>query len=461
MRQLFSIFIIFLNILPVSGQQRQQQFDSLFDKLYKDNKFNGNVLIAEKGEVIYKKSFGLANEKTKAALNENSVFELASCSKQFTAMAIAILNKQKKLKYDDAMSAYIPELEFYKGISIRHLLNHTSGLPDYMMLFDSLWDKKKIATNADIISLFKKHKPALLFEPNSKYEYSNTGYAMLAAIIERVSRTSYNNFLSANIFEPLKMNNSLVYTRRYQPMDIKNYAFGYVYDGSKKALPDSLKEYDIVYYLDGIKGDGSVNSTVNDLLAWDRALYGNQLLSEEEKLPLFSPAVLSDKTKSPYGFGWGIENNKNFGKIVSHTGGWPGYITYIERDLDSNNTIIILQNTEKATLPIQATRKILYRLADKPAVKRTAIELPDSVLASYVGSYELAPSFVIKITKTGNQLKAQATGQGILDLYAEKENYFFLKVVDAQVEFVKDAAGKVIKLILHQNGRDAEGMKTE
>ncbi len=218
MRYFFALCVL-LSINTTNGQNRGLQLDSLFGKLHDDGRFNGNVLIAEKGTVIYKKSFGLANEATKQPLNENSVFELASCSKQFTAMAIAILNYQGKLKYDDPVYKYIPELGFYKKVTIRNLINHTSGMPAYEDLLDSVWDKSKIATNKDVIKILKDYKPSLHFEPNSRYEYSNTGYALLAVVIERVSKISYPAFLKKYIFNPLKMQHSIVYTRRYKPFN--------------------------------------------------------------------------------------------------------------------------------------------------------------------------------------------------------------------------------------------------
>src|SRR5690606_36990344 len=137
-----------------------------------------NVLIAEKGNIIFEKSYGLANEETGQKLNPQTVFELASVSKQFTAMGIVLLAKQGKLNYDDKMAKHIPELDFYGDITIRYLLHHTGGLPDYMELFEKHWDKTKFAVNQDIVNLMATHKPAVLFQPNEKYEYSNTGYAL-------------------------------------------------------------------------------------------------------------------------------------------------------------------------------------------------------------------------------------------------------------------------------------------
>lgn len=207
---------------------------------------------------------GFANESTKEKLNENSIFELASVSKQFTAMAIVILKEKGKLNYDDKMSKFIPELSNYNHITIRNLLNHTGGLPDY-------------------------------------WEYSNTGYALLASIIENVSGMSYGDYLNKVIFKPLKMNNTFVYTRRYTPQKISNYAYGYVYSDSLKKyfLPDDLDETKIVVWLDGIVGDGTVNSTVNDLLKWDRALYKDQLVSKESKKEIFTSSELNDSTSIP------------------------------------------------------------------------------------------------------------------------------------------------------------------
>ncbi len=199
------------------GQKKIQRIDSLFNSFHVNGQFNGNVLITEKGKPIYQKSFGLANEESKEKLNENSVSELASCAKQFTALAIVQLKEQGKLNYDDTIDKHLPELKEYHKVTVRHLLNHTSGMPDYMQLMDSLWDKEKIATNQDIIYLFEAHRPPLLFEPNTKFEYSNTGYALLVSILEKLSGLSYATYLERKIFIPLKMSNTFVFYRRYAP----------------------------------------------------------------------------------------------------------------------------------------------------------------------------------------------------------------------------------------------------
>jgi hypothetical protein len=263
-----------------------------------------------------------------------------------------------------------------------------------------------------------------------------------------------------NIFKPAGMKNSFVYTRRAKPKKINNYAYGYVFQKNQKLLPDSVKALEMVYYLDGIKGDGTVNSTIEDLLRWDRALYTNKLLPSADRDSLFVTATLSDGRVNNYGFGWMVNTNKDFGKILSHSGGWPGYVTYIERHTDNDKTVIMLQNTERASLPITQIRNILYNKAS-PAAQPKSIDiiLPDNILTEYIGEYELAPEMSITVTKIGSQLKIQLTGQDAFDLFPSAKDKFYLKVVKAEIDFVRDAKGVVNALVLHQAGQDVEGKK--
>jgi CubicO group peptidase (beta-lactamase class C family) len=460
MKKLLTLAFLFL-VNVAFGQDRLLKIDSFLNATYAAKKINGNFLIAEKGNIIFSGSYGFANEEKKELLNENSVFELASCSKQFTAMAIMILKEKGKLNLEDNIQKYIPELSNYKGITIKNLLNHTGGLPDYMAQMDSLFDKSKIATNKDIVSMFSKHKPKIVFEPNAKYEYSNTGYALLATIIEKASGVSYAKYLSAAIFKPLKMKNSFVYTRRLSPKKINNYAFGYLYSDSLKKyiLPDEMEETKMVIWLDGIVGDGTVNSTVKDLLLWDRALYTNKLLSKEGMEMVFTAATLNDKTKTKYGFGWQIDNNADFGKIVSHSGGWPGYVTFIDRHIDNDKTIILLQNHGDVSIPVKSLRNILYNKPLEVKKVRQEIILPIADLQKFVGTYEVEEGFEVKILLEKEQLLTQLTGQNAYPIFAENNLKFFLKVVDAQLQFEQNDKGEIVKLTLLQNGNNIEAKK--
>jgi CubicO group peptidase (beta-lactamase class C family) len=432
------------------GQDNVQKIDSFLTSHYNNGNLNGNVLIAEKGNVIYKKSFGFSNESTKEKLNENSIFELASVSKQFTAMAIVILKEKGKLNYDDKMSKYIPELSNYDNITVRHLLNHTSGLPDYMEIMDTVFDKSKIAINKDIISIFAKLKPKILFEPNTKWEYSNTGYALLASKIEKASSMSYGDYLNKVIFKPLEMTNTSVYRRRYAPKKVVNYAFGYVYSDSLKKyfLPDDLAETKMVVWLDGIVGDGTVNSTVIDLLKWDRALYTDKLISKESKSEVFTSSELNDKTKTEYGFGWFIQDNGVYGNLVHHTGGWPGYMSLIERQTQNDKTIIVLLNyiNGNTYIPITDFRKMLYNIE---LIK--FIELKPEETEKFAGEYKNSNGKIDKLIYENGALYRTIDERGKFELKAISKTKFQMMGFEPDVfyEFIiKD--NKVEKYIVTQ-----------
>jgi CubicO group peptidase (beta-lactamase class C family) len=262
--------ILFALLLPVSIVAQTNHAQLLTQYMTGQHhyfQFNGNILIAEKGKVIYQQALGYADYNSKRMLNDSSVFELASVSKQFTAMGIVILKERGLLSYEDNIKKFFPQIP-YDNIKVRNLLTHTSGIPSYEDQFEKNWDRKRIAFNKDIIEMLVKLKDTLLFKTGTKWMYSNTGYALLASIIEKVSGTSYNDFMAKNIFQPLGMAHTYIYnTRRSTKKIPDNYALGFVYSDSLKRyiLPDSLSKLDMVYYLDGIVGDGCVNSTTGDL----------------------------------------------------------------------------------------------------------------------------------------------------------------------------------------------------
>ncbi len=457
MRKIVLLFILLISF-NAFAQNKQQPLDSLFSQLNKEGKFFGNVLIAEGGTVIYQQSFGKADMVAGNDLNAESMFELASVSKQFTAMGIMLLKKQGKLDYSDSLRKFFPELP-YSNITIRHLLNHTSGLPDYMDQFNLYWDSTRIATNKDMISLLAQYKPPVLFAPGEKWEYSNTGYALLASIIEKASGKSFGDYLEENIFIPLGMKRTMVYRRRYEKKVVDNYAFGYVYDTRKKkyVLPDDLPETaTLVHTLDGISGDGTVNATTGDLLKWDRALKTEKLVRKAMMEEAFTDAPLNNGKTYNYGFGWFIGKLSNGSKMLNHSGGWPGYNIFIERHPVADKTIIILRNYDGASLPLQKVRNILYDIKETASRE---ITVNSDVLKTYEGEYELAPEFIITITTENGKIFAQATGQPKFELFPEKEDLFFLKVVEAKIKFIKDGQQKVTSLVLYQNGQEIPGSK--
>lgn len=357
-------FLFFLCLAPSFAQDnRVSQLDSIFTALYDAGEFNGNVLIAEDGKPLYQKSFGLANNENLQRLDLNSPLLLGSVSKQFTAFGIVLLKQQGKLNYDDNIQQYLPELP-YKGITIRHLLTHTSGIPDYSILMDLHWNNTKRASNQDRVNMLVKYHPAAFFQPGTSYEYSNTGYVILALLIEKVSGISYQQFMEDNIFKPAGMKRTMVYAHYSQPRQLIEYALSYTYQDSlyQYNLPYPVSAYETAGWEDGIVDQDGISSTTSDLLAWDQLLYNNKLIPADALQEIFTPAK-TKKGETDYGFGWHIQQLYQYGKIAYHNGDWPGYIAYIERHMDSKKTIIILRNrfTPEIKMPIDLIRSILYQ----------------------------------------------------------------------------------------------------
>ena len=278
----------------------------------------------------------------------------------------------------------------------------------------------------------------------------------MASIIEKASGKSYAVFLANNIFKPVKMENTFVYNRRLDPKKITDYAYGYVHNASgKKVLPDNDPNNNYVVCLDGIVGDGTVNSTTSDLLKWDKALYTDKLVSRKSLELLFTPPVLPNDEKTNYGFGWMVNQSDDYGKVANHSGGWPGYVTFIERHMDNDKTIIVLQNNDNGLSFLNNLRRILYGKA-LVIIKdtHTEISLSEAELKSFVGEYELQPSYNMAITLDNGQLYTQLPGQEKFPIFPEAENLFFLKVVRAQLEFVKNSSGTVTTAVMKQNGNE-------
>jgi len=448
MKKIF--LLLFLPFAALSQQKYSESINNFMQANVRVKGFNGNVLVAKAGKVLYQKAFGYRNYSDKTLLNNNSVFEIASVSKQFTAVGILLLKEKGQLKLTDTLRKFFPQLP-YNGITIQNLLIHTAGLPDYMDAMKDKWDHKKIAFNNDMINFFASQKTPKNFSPGKMFEYSNTGYAILASIIEKVSGLSFKDYMHKNIFEPLDMDHSQVYnTRRSLKDTITNYAYGFVFSDSLKkyVLPDSVKEDDVVFYLDGIAGDGTVNSTTGDLLKWDQALKNHTLLSDADQKEMFSPHALMDTlNKTSYGYGVSVGNDQ-FGDFISHTGGWLGYRTVLTHYTAKDLTIIILSNNESNVSGI--SYGIAGILFDAPLVLpyvHKQITIDTNALNKYTGSYyryykDLKLSF--DIIKKDSALYRHQQGLADVELKPESNTKFFYgDGTDRQIEFETDKGGNV------------------
>lgn len=343
MKKLFFLASMLSCALAGAQAVNYTKIDSILNAAANNNRFSAVVLIAEKGKVKYEKAFGYREFARKVPLKTTDIFELASVSKQFTAMVIMMLKEKGLLQYDDPVEKYlnIP----YKGISIRNLLTHTSGLPDYQDIMDKHWDKTKVAGNKDIIAYLNQYAPPRLFEAGTKYTYSNTGYVLLASIAEKASGRDFIEFANTEIFHKLRMNHTAIRTLE-EKAAVKNFAPGHIYVKEKNDFirADSFPSSDYTIWLGNRKGPGRISSCARDLLKWDQALYTDKLISKQTLEEAFTPMKLNDGKISDYGFGWVIIRNDPSGKIVWHNGDNPGYKTEIMRILGNKNTLILLCN---------------------------------------------------------------------------------------------------------------------
>lgn len=324
------------SVLPAQKNATVQKIDSALTFLYNTNRFNGTVLYAEKGKILYQKTFGVADYRTNQPLTLQSSFNLASVTKQFIGMSILILQEKGLLNVDDDVKKYIPELP-YNNITIRNLLTHTSGIPEYFDIFQHYRGTLDTLTNEMMIQMFAKYHPPLDFETGTQWNYCNTNYVLLASIIERISKENIKNFIAKHITEPLGMKDTYVYTDLMTEVP-ENHVYGFSETDGKRKLNDLTN-------MDGVVGDGNIYSSVTDLFKWDQSLYTEKLVKKTTLIQALMPVHLKNDSTYPYGFGWFIEKEN---EIYEHTGGWAGFRNLICRDVKNKRTLIILSSGENA-----------------------------------------------------------------------------------------------------------------
>jgi len=312
-----------------------QKLDSLLLRINKRQDFHGSLLVAKNGKVLYDNQVGYADFKNKEPLNEASVFQLASVSKQFTAAAIMLLYERNQIQLTDTVNTYFPDFP-YENITIKNLLNHTSGLPRYFWVAEHEWNQEKAPTNSEMMALLETSKAQRYFKPGRNFDYSNTGYFVLASIVEKISGDSFSTFLKKNIFDPLDMNDSFVYSSENEKT-IENQLDGYrLYRGWRH-----LKINNTVN--DAIVGDKNVYSSSKDLFKWILGLNSGKLLSKESLNLMYSKGETVYGRKIPYGFGLRI-NTKDQNTIY-HYGKWNGFSTGLTQYQEDELVVIILEHT--------------------------------------------------------------------------------------------------------------------
>jgi len=339
------IFIIVCLSFQMNGQGEltksktniNRNLDSLFQYCHNNNLFNGSVLVYQNEEIYYSKSFGKLSLDSGLDITKDTPFLLASLSKQMTAMGIMKLQEEGKLQFEDLVKKFIPDFP-YSEITIRHFLNHTSGLPEYMDLINPKVEdfirmhemEGFVLTNNDIVQKINKNKPTLNFQAGSNFDYSNTGYIYLASIIEIVSEKSFEHYMNQEFFIPLKMKNSWVIGG--EKADKSHKAIGYRNE-EKNEVPEFL----------GLVGDGGIYSSTRDLQTWFSALDNGRIISKNKLKEAYRVPRIEGKNP-PYGFGWFVKKLPNGRKALTHSGQFFGFTNSIFRDLDDKTTAIILSN---------------------------------------------------------------------------------------------------------------------
>lgn len=415
-----------------AAETKNLKIDKLMAYSHQNGLFNGSVLVAENGKVIYSKAFGVADKKRKQNLTTDSKFYLASVSKQFTSMAIMLLKEKGKLSFDDKLSDFFNDFpEYSKRITIEHLLTHTSGIPDYFRLGIYKSDLK----NQDVLEELMQQED-LDFEPGEKYAYSNGGYVLLALIVEKVSEQPFHQYLKEHIFKPLGMNDTLVYDE--SKPEVVNRAVGYNDSGT-------LNDYNILTV-----GDGGMYSTVRDLFKWDRALYTEQLISTATLKKAFTSFKLNNGELSHYGYGWSLYTDKS-GENVAHGGSLAGFRTIIERQLEQQNAIIMLTNFGDAFAQGEIKAALNNILKNNPyTLPKLEVAVSNEILSGYIGEYESKTHpLKIEIVRDEGKLFGKATGQNYFRLKARTNTTFDFLNAGIEIEFNQAENSFVIK----QGGR--------
>lgn len=320
-------------ILKEAYKYPLREMHNYVSRLNSAHGFNGSILVAKGGKILFEEHVGNIDPRHKEPLENTNTYQLASLSKQFTASAILLLHQEGKLDLDDFAAKYLTNFP-YKNITIRHLLNHISGLPNYMYAAEHDWTGKLPPDNVAMLNLMNKLKMQAYFKPGSRFEYSNTGYFILASIVSKISEQSLGDFLDSKFFKPLNMEHTYVHNPNEEPG--KNELLGFRrYGRSYRSIPFSIN--------DGVVGDKGIYSTVNDLFKWNQSLTENTILNDAVLAKAFLPGKTNNGKSVPYGFGFRL-NHEDDSDLIYHNGVWNGFHNTLRRYETDDITIIILSN---------------------------------------------------------------------------------------------------------------------
>ncbi len=427
------------------------EIDAYLKAHYELGWFSGSVLVVRAGEIVFARGYGMASLEYQVPNSPQTRFRLGSVTKQFTAAAILQLQERGLLDVQAPVSTYLPDYPDGDRITLHHLLTHTAGIPNLTSFPDYLEWMRLPTTLDELIARFKDLP--LEFEPGEQYRYSNSGYILLTQVIETVSGRSYADYLKEHLLHPLGMEN----TGYEHPLAvIDGLASGYqlTNDGYQRAEHINMSVP---------QGAGGLYSTVEDLARWNQFLFDDgvrdeTILSDGTIATMTSPLVPMAPDDAPnlfYGYGLVIGDQPERLRI-GHGGGINGFVTNLIFFPDQNLTIAVLCNVAPAN-PELISQDLAAILFGEPYERPTipdAVTVEPSVYERYVGTYQVAPEFQVRITIEADQLQIQGTGQPALTLYPTSETEFFARVIDLRIVFNQATDGTVESLTLLQNGQE-------
>ena len=415
----------------------------------KENYPGAAVLIARDGEILYQRGFGLADTDEGTSIMPMTTFRIGSITKQFTAAAILILQEQGKLSVNDTLSHYFPDFPQGNQVTLHHLLTHTSGIHSFTSTPEFMDKVGGATTKEDMLEWISSFDYD--FDPGESFLYNNSGYYLLGLIIEKVNGKSYAETLHDFFFDPLGMENTGVYGRG---LDLPHEALGYQYENGE--ITPALD-----WNMDFAGGAGNLYSNVLDLHRWNEALFSGGVLSEASLKAAFTPVTLNNGDTSSalgggYGYGWAINKYRGL-KLIQHGGGLDGFNSILARAKSHNLNIVVLSNAlpnlpnlNPGGMAMQLAELYLYENMN-PQESMTTVDVDADVLDDYVGRYDYQ-SAVLTVRRQDDQLLAQLTGQPEFKIFPQSDKKFYWKIVDAQIEFVRNEKGEVTHGLHTQNG---------
>jgi CubicO group peptidase (beta-lactamase class C family) len=437
---ILSLFTIVYLSNNLAAQQFDKKIEDLMDRAVDLYRFNGTVLVTKKGKTIFEKSYGYQDIKKKVSNTQNTIFQVGSTTKQFTATLILKLAEQHKLSLDDKINKYFPDFKRGDEISITQLLSHTSGIPETMRdpSFISM-DKSTPISKEKLLSIFV-NKP-LNFEPGTQYSYCNSGYILLGLIIEKVSGKPYEHMVRETIFKPLKMIHSgfdfAAVKSRYKALGYSKFSRN---ENVEARLWDSTATFSA----------GSLYTTAGDLYLWHKGLLDNKLIKRSSLEKAYTPVL--------DGYGLGCFIDSLYGRrVISHGGNIEGFTSYFGRIQEDDICVILLNNIFNVEIEAIGT-SILAILYNQPYHFFDEIKLSTDVLDRYVGNYEVNTDYYIKITRENDRLFAQLQNAPKVEIVANKVNSFFVKDEDMRIKFYENE-GTINKISINRGLNTKKGDK--